>query len=104
MLDGFPKLALFFEGESKDRVRIWIVGPDQQGSSEMLDRSVEFAFLKRRTPESVTSKKIIRSYCHGLLEMNNCFVDLLVPPQGIAQRHLSVRIVWLHGQRPLAMQ
>jgi len=44
----------------------------------MLDRSVELSLLQQRMAETVTSKKVVGTYCQCFLIVNDRIVDLFL--------------------------
>src|SRR5947208_7682442 len=75
MSDGFGCFAFFIEGSSQHGVTICIVRPDQQSSAAMRDCSVEFAFLDKRSAETIAREKVIGPYCYCFLVMNDRMVE-----------------------------
>src|SRR6478752_5307133 len=103
MLDRFCRVSFFLQSDRERRLTIFIRRFEQQCTPANLDSTVEFAFLKQRMTETVTSEKVIGVCRYCLLILSDCFVNPAVLIKCVAERNPSIRIRRSHAHRPFTV-
>src|SRR6185436_6621485 len=99
VFDGFGGLTFFIKSNGEDRVTVCVIRLDQQSGPRMLNGSIERPSLKQSVAETITGKKVIGTYCHRFLVVNNRVVDSFLLQKSVGKRHLGIWIIWLHPDR-----